>query len=293
MKIFISYIIFILAIVYITYTINFELLLNNILSYSIESIIYLFALNLLSLFLMSARFVLLFNKISILESFKIIAISMGINQIAPVKGGDFLRPFMVKKIVKTKLSYLFAIITIERFLDILILFLLSFYIFPIIDNAIIFMLIFIFSLFFLLRKNNITKVIKLIKLIKYIKVRNFLVRFYITLIKFNKNSLVSASILTVFMYVIYLVAMFLFISYFTTFDLSFMNTAVVFVITTFGFLIPSAPASIGTYEASVVFGLGLYNINKEDALSFALIYHFMQIGTILTIAGFFILRKNN
>lgn len=290
MKILIKLIIFLLSVIYVFYTVDFDMLIKNILSYDKWAIVYIILLNIVSLFFMAYRFILLFNKISFKQSLRIITLSMGINQIAPVKGGDFVRPFMVKKVIKTKLSYLFAILTIERFLDIFTLSLLVMLILKISTSYLMTISVFFIIILIIFRKGNIKKIISILKTIKYKKIRNFLLRFYITLIKFNKKTLFKVFLFTVFMYVVYVVAMFLFLEFFTTFNLSFFQTLVVFVISTVGVLIPSAPASLGTYEASVVFALGIYNITKEDALSFAIVYHFIQIFIILSLSGIFLLK---
>ncbi len=49
-------------------------------------------------------------------------------------------------------------------------------------------------------------------------------------------------------------------------------------------MIPAAPGSLGTFELSVVLALGFFNIDKSQALSIALTYHFIQLIPV-TIAG--------
>lgn len=293
MKIIISITFFILAVSYLLYAIDFAILIDNILSYSLESILFLILFNIFSLILMGYRFIVLFDKVSFVNSFIINTISMGINQVTPARAGDIAKPFMLKKVVKSKISYLFAIITLERFLDVFILFILLFIFLPIDKEYIYGLIIFIIIFIFLFRNKGINKLIRIIKLIKNKSVKHFLLNFYITLIKVNKNKLIKALFITIFMYFMYLTTMFIFINYFTSFNIEFLNTITVFILTTLGLMIPSAPASIGTYEASIVFALGLFGITKEEALSFALVYHFIQISTILTLTGLFMIRKNN
>ena len=293
MKTLLSIIFFILAIAYLYYTTDLTVLVDNLLSYSIESILFLILFNILSLLLMGFRFTILFSKISFFNSLKINTISMGINQITPARAGDVAKPFMVKKLVNTKLSHLFAVITLERFLDVFILFILLLTFLPIAIEYIYALIIFVPMFIFLFRKKGIHSLINLIKKIKNKKIKNFLLTFYITLIKINKVKLIKVFFITVFMYFLYLITMFIFINSFSLFSIDFLDTITVFILTTLGLMVPSAPASLGTYEASMVFSLGLFDISKEKALSFALIYHFIQISTILILTGLFMIRKNN
>ena len=61
-----------------------------------------------------------------------------------------------------------------------------------------------------------------------------------------------------------------------------MNTILLlsFLILSFGMIIPSAPASIGTLEYACIIGLSLFNIVKSHALLFGILYHLVQFSTL-------------
>ena len=60
------------------------------------------------------------------------------------------------------------------------------------------------------------------------------------------------------------------------------------IILIIGIAIPTAPGFIGNWHFSCVLGLGLFGINKTDALTFAIIYHFLAVGFVVILGlGFF------
>ena len=290
MKYFFSGIIFLIAIIYIFYSLDISLLFDSLFSFSFGAIAFLVVLNIISLYLIGFRFVILYNKISLNESFRINTISMGVNQVIPARGGDVLKLFMIKKLTKTKISSLLAVLLIERFLDIFVLVLIAFLIMPLSIGVILFFFITFIIFFMIFNKKYILKTVKILKKIQYKKLKHFILKFYIALVKIDKIILQKAFFITLFMYMFYLISMFLFIKFFTLFNLEFIKTSTVFLISTLGLLVPSIPASIGTFEASVVFALDMYNISKESALSFALVYHFIQIITILLFTSILLLK---
>jgi uncharacterized membrane protein YbhN (UPF0104 family) len=64
----------------------------------------------------------------------------------------------------------------------------------------------------------------------------------------------------------------------------FFTAMLILMFINFAILLPSLPAQMGAFEAGAVFGLGLLGVAKEQALAFAMIYHFMQAIPV-TIAG--------
>src|SRR3990170_4725572 len=63
---------------------------------------------------------------------------------------------------------------------------------------------------------------------------------------------------------------------------------VLMIILIIGIAIPTAPGFIGNWHFSCVLGLGIFGINKTDALTFAIIYHFLAVGFVVILGlGFF------
>jgi uncharacterized protein (TIRG00374 family) len=75
------------------------------------------------------------------------------------------------------------------------------------------------------------------------------------------------------------------------FHLSIMAATVSVVILLIGIAIPTAPGFIGNWHYACIVGLTLFGIPKADALSFAIIYHFLSIAMI-TVLGLIFLPFN-
>ena len=58
----------------------------------------------------------------------------------------------------------------------------------------------------------------------------------------------------------------------------------VLIITALGVALPTAPGFIGNYHFSCVVGLTLFDIPKTDALTFAIVLHFIQFA-VVTVLG--------
>lgn len=54
-----------------------------------------------------------------------------------------------------------------------------------------------------------------------------------------------------------------------------------------GIAVPITLGNIGTYEAALVLGLGLWGIGANDAVAIAISHHFLQIGALVLLAGVF------
>lgn len=67
------------------------------------------------------------------------------------------------------------------------------------------------------------------------------------------------------------------------FHLSIMAAFVLMVILIIGIAIPTAPGFIGTWHFFCILGLSFFGIPKEDALSYAIILHFLSIGLIVVL----------
>jgi uncharacterized membrane protein YbhN (UPF0104 family) len=57
----------------------------------------------------------------------------------------------------------------------------------------------------------------------------------------------------------------------------------VLIITALGVALPTAPGFIGNYHFSCVLGLTLFGIPKTDALTFAIVLHFIQFSVVMVL----------
>jgi uncharacterized protein (TIRG00374 family) len=70
----------------------------------------------------------------------------------------------------------------------------------------------------------------------------------------------------------------------TDLHLSFREALFVLMVINMAIVIPSAPGSLGAFEFSAVVALGFLGVDKTPALSFALIFHLVQLVPV-TLAG--------
>jgi glycosyltransferase 2 family protein len=76
------------------------------------------------------------------------------------------------------------------------------------------------------------------------------------------------------------------------FDLPISASFVLLVVVSISILVPSSPGFVGVYHYGTVWTLANYGINREQALSFALVLHAAQYIPI-TAMGFYYLRKEH
>lgn len=72
------------------------------------------------------------------------------------------------------------------------------------------------------------------------------------------------------------------------FDLPLIATCVLLVILMIGIAIPAGPGFVGNWHFFCILGLAVYGVPKAEALSFAIIYHFLSIGTIILLGLIFL-----
>ncbi len=73
-------------------------------------------------------------------------------------------------------------------------------------------------------------------------------------------------------------------------DIPVLASITVFIIVTFGIMIPSAPGFVGTVQYCFVIGLGLFGVAESEALSISIVYH-AGVFIPITAAGLFCLAR--
>jgi len=71
-------------------------------------------------------------------------------------------------------------------------------------------------------------------------------------------------------------------------NLPFMAAVVIMLVLLVGIAIPTAPGFIGNWHFACVMGLAIFGIGKAEALSFAIVYHFITMIVILSLGLFFL-----
>ena len=72
------------------------------------------------------------------------------------------------------------------------------------------------------------------------------------------------------------------------FDLPVLAAFVVMVILIAGIAIPTAPGFIGNWHYACILGLSLFGIARPQALSFALVYHFLSMMVVVVLGAVFL-----
>ena len=70
-------------------------------------------------------------------------------------------------------------------------------------------------------------------------------------------------------------------------DLQLGQGLFVLLLLNIGIAVPLTVGNIGTYEAALVLGLGLWGIGANDGVAIAISHHFLQIGALVLLAGLF------
>lgn len=272
-------------------------------NYSIYwSIIVMFSVVVSDLFLSLRWRFLTKNKISLIGSFEAIGISAFLNFILPAKTGEISKILYLKKFYNFKATKATAVLLMERVFDVLLLavmtMLTAFYLMKI-DNALeysIEIILIIVVALFLLKFKGIKKIIGFLP---NQKLRLFAFRTFKHIFQINKKEdLIGNFIYSLFVWLSYFITVYIFLDFVAGFNLDLKEVFIVFVVSSIAMSIPLLPGGVGTYQAGVVFALGLYGIGKEDALlvgiliqlynlvpSFLVAYYIMEKKGI-TIKGF-------
>lgn len=243
------------------------------------------------------------QKIDQLTLFSVTSVGFLAIAAIPARLGELARPYLISKRSSVKFSSAFGTIIIERALDSLaILFImiiaLLFVDLPswMIKSGIIFLIITLIFIFFIVaviwqreRSLNILNrflnklpgklTLKIEKIIHHL-VDGFKI---ITDIKM----LFYLFFLSVFIWFVDVMAIYMMFLAFE-FHLHVLASVVLMIILIAGIAIPTAPGYIGNWHFACIVGLGLFGVAKPEALSFALVYHFLSIALIVVLGIIFL-----
>jgi uncharacterized protein (TIRG00374 family) len=96
---------------------------------------------------------------------------------------------------------------------------------------------------------------------------------------------------TVLCWALYAAVSFLVLLWVASLPLTMGQAAAVFVLSALGMAMPSSPGAFGVFEAAVVFSLGLFGIDKEQALAAGVVLHMLQYIPV-TLIGVLILARS-
>jgi uncharacterized protein (TIRG00374 family) len=245
------------------------------------------------------------KKTRIKNLFPVICISYMANNVLPLRIGEVVRAYLVGKKETISKSAAFSSIILERILDglTLLLFLgLAALLFPFpswvkqigFATAIVFAgaLVFVVSLV-LLKKQTLSIIMYVSRIFPskiQEKANDILENFVdgLTILK-DKSSFFPIIVLSLIIWCME-GTLFYAIAEAFSFDSTIYIAMFVMVIVNLGIMIPSSPGYVGTLEYFCVKALGVFNITKEFALSYALILRVFQYIPI-TVLGYYFLVK--
>jgi len=272
------------------------------LSYVIFFIILITVMQLLR----SYRWGVILQPMEKIDQFSLFSVtSVGFLAIAsiPARIGELARPYLISQKSSIKMSSALGTILVERVLDsftvlviaVIVLFLIDLPPWMIKSSIIFFLLalvMFCFIIFLMLRRDAAIKLINRIlsklpgKFAHKIDdlIHNFIDGFQvITDIKF----LLYLFFLSALVWLVDVLAIYMLLKAFD-FNLPVMASFVVMIILIVGIAIPTAPGYIGNWHFACVLALSFFGLAKAEALSFAVVYHFLSMVFVVILGVAFL-----
>jgi uncharacterized protein (TIRG00374 family) len=230
--------------------------------------------------------------------FSITSVGFMAISLLPVRMGEFVRPYLISRKSTVRLGSSLATIVVERIFDLLTLMILLLFVLVMVElpewvfktacSILLIIIPFLFLLIFLAVKREIsakgfdrivgklphTLASRLIKLF-----HSFLDGLQI-LPDWKKTVYLSFLSLSIWC-LIAVITYILFSSFSSMSELPIAAAYAVLIITALGVALPTAPGFIGNYHFSCVVGLTLFGIPKTDALTFAIVLHFIQLSVVI------------
>jgi glycosyltransferase 2 family protein len=221
----------------------------------------------------------------------------------PARIGELARPYLVSKRSSIKMSSALGTILVERVLDSFTVLAIAIIVLLITDlppwmikSSIIFFLLasimFCFIVFLILRREQALKLINKIlsklpgKFANKIDevIHHFIDGFQIIT---NIKLLLYLFFLSFLVWLVDVLAIYMLLKAFD-FALPLMASFVVMIILIVGIAIPTAPGYIGNWHFACVLALSFFNIAKAEALSFAVVYHFLSMIIVVALGAVFL-----
>jgi len=234
------------------------------------------------------------SKTSFKISYETITVSTALNMILPAKLGELSKALYMKNFYKYSFHKGLSLVFVERFFDIIVLFLLmSFWAYlyfssPAIKNGIVSLSIFIVLTIFFFKSKKILLLLKKIPF-RFLRIYSQKIYKQVNSILKEPFSIFNITILT---WVIYFLALYAFFTYAVDFHLEFQNVLELFLFSTIAFAVPLTPAGVGTFEAVVILFLQTHGVGKEDAFVASTVYHLLMFFVYLALLLLLMYTKN-
>lgn len=287
--------------------INLQDVFRNLKNIQLSYVIFFILLVILMQLLRSYRWGVILQPMEKIDQFSLFSItSVGFLAIAsiPARIGELARPYLISKRSSIKMPSALGTILVERVLDsftvlaiaVIVLFLTDLPPLMIISSIIFFLLalaMFCFILFLILRRDAALKLINKIlsklpgKFAHKIDelIHHFIDGFQvITDIKF----LLYLFFLSALVWLVDVLAIYMLLKAFGFTLPVIMASFVVMIILIVGIAIPTAPGYIGNWHAACWMALKLFHLAKADAISFAVVYHFLSMAIVVVLGVAFL-----
>jgi uncharacterized protein (TIRG00374 family) len=269
-------------------------------------VIFFILLIILMQWLRSYRWGVILQPMGKIDQFSLFSVtSVGFLAIAliPARIGELARPYLISKRSSIKMSSALGTILIERVLDgftvlaiaVIVLLLTDLPPWMIRSSVIFFLLalgMFCFIIFLILRRDEALKLInKILSKLpgKFAHKIDELIHHFIDgfQIVTNIKFLLYLFFLSALIWLVDVLAIYMLLKAFG-FNLPVMASFVVMIILIVGIAIPTAPGYIGNWHAACWLGLSLFDVAKTEALSFAVVYHFLSMVIVVVLGVAFL-----
>jgi len=245
------------------------------------------------------------EKIDQWSLFSITAVGFMAISLLPVRMGELARPYLISQKSTIKMGSSLATIVVERIFDMLTLMMVLLLILMMVklpawifrsacSILLVVIPLFLVLIFLAVKRDVSVKGIDRIigKLPKTLSSRlaRLLHSFLdgLQILPDLKKIFYLASLSVLIWFLVGLSTYILFSSFESMLGLSLAAAYVVLVITALGVTLPTAPGFVGNYHFSCVLALTIFGIPKTDALTFAILLHFIQVMVTIVLGLIFL-----
>jgi uncharacterized protein (TIRG00374 family) len=254
----------------------------------------------------SVRWGILLSPLEIVGQFSLFSVtSVGFLAIVaiPARLGELARPYLITKKSRIKMSSAVGTIFVERVFDgltVFTIFMVTLVLTPLpawlVRSSMIFLaltlVIMVFMILLIFQREACLKIMNpMIARLpdRFARTINDLIHHFIDgfQILTNLKHLLSVVLLSILFWACDIATIYLMLLSFNI-HLPIIAVCVILVILMIGIAIPAGPGFVGNWHFFCILGLGLYGVPKTEALSFAIIYHFLSMGIIILLGLIFL-----
>ncbi len=293
--------------------IDFDVFLKTFSRIRLEYVLIASVIMIFELFLRALRWRYLLypqKKTGITNLFSATAISYMANNILPLRIGEVVRAYVIKKSENVSGSGALATIVVERVIDVVsILVLMAIVVFfqpipQVVKTTGYFILAFSVVFFtgaFFIRRNSVAAISFLKKVFFFLpeklsdKIFGFLESFIQGLSGLKSAShYIIVFLMSVILWLFYGVMtylMFIAFGYVEQYNITFIAAITINVFLAIGVSVPSGPAFIGPYHYACQQGMILYSISNDEAVAFAVVLHAVTFLPITFVGLYFFWKE--